>query len=204
MLFQVFQSTALVIRGPATRGENFIGSLDCVAINEEKLRGVLLCVQDFVRSPHFTQRSFCSESGLTMLTKSVAIADGITSSPIYNPWRSIVEKACTGQVIADLRACRDRVDLHRFTAKDNSERWHHGGIPRSETTSRPGCEIWMSLKRGASNMGQSLHLLLVLQGLAKFVLSLARRRENSLGAPRSCRGIFGFPVLQVVPGGDPW
>ena len=79
-----------MIRGPPTHGENFIVSLSRVAIKEEEVRGVLLCVQDFVRSPHFTQRSFFSESGLTMLSESVATADSITSSPVYAPW-SVVE-----------------------------------------------------------------------------------------------------------------
>ena len=32
----------------------------------------------------------------------------------------------------------DRVVLRRRTAKDTSERWYHGGTPRSETASRPG------------------------------------------------------------------
>ena len=83
LLFQIFQLTTLVIRGPATHVEKFIICLDGVAINEEEMRGVLICVQDFVRSPHFTQRSFFSESGLTMLFESVAIADSITSSRVY-------------------------------------------------------------------------------------------------------------------------
>ena len=62
MMFQVFQLTALVMRGPATRGKKFIVSLDRVAIKKEEVRGVLLCAQNFVRSPHFTQKSFFSES----------------------------------------------------------------------------------------------------------------------------------------------
>ena len=52
-MFQVFQLKPLVIRGPASRGQKFIVSFDCVAIKEEDVRGVLLYVPDFVRSPHF-------------------------------------------------------------------------------------------------------------------------------------------------------
>ena len=137
LLFQIFQLTTLVIRGPATLGEKFIISLDCVAIKEEEVRGVLFFVQDFVRSPHFTHRSFFSESGLKMLSESVAIADSIKSSPIYASW-SVVESACASQVITDLCACWDRVVLRRGTAKDTSERWYKGGTPRSETTSGMG------------------------------------------------------------------
>ena len=116
-MFQVFQLTALVICGPPGQGEEFTISLDRVAIKKEEMRGVLLCVQDFVRSPHFTQRNFFSERGLAMLSESVAIADSITSSPVYAPW-SVVESASVSQVITDLCACWDRVVLRRRTAKD--------------------------------------------------------------------------------------
>ena len=136
VMVQVFQLTAFMIPGPATRGERFLSNRDRVDIREE-VRGVLLCVQDFVRSPRFTQRSFFSMSGLTMLSESVALADSITSSPVYAPW-SVVGTACVGQVVSDLRACWDRVSLRRRTAEDTNERWYHGGTPRSETASRPG------------------------------------------------------------------
>ena len=137
MTFHVFQLMTLALRGPATHGKNFIVSLDRVTSKEEGVRVVLLCVQDFVRRPHFRQRFFFSDSGLIMLSESAAIADSITSSPVYAPW-SNVETACAGQVIIHLRDCWDRVVLHRHTAKDTSERWYHGGTPRSETASRPG------------------------------------------------------------------
>ena len=85
MLFHVFQLTTLLIRGPETRGENFFVRRDRVVIKKTVVLGFLLCVQDFVRTPHFTHRSFFSESGLTMLSESVSIADRITSSPVYAP-----------------------------------------------------------------------------------------------------------------------
>ena len=105
-----YSSWRLVIRGPATHGETFNISLNRVAIKEEEVRGVLLCVQDFGRSPHFTPRSFFSESGLTTLSESVATADSITSSPLNAPW-SVVQSACASQVITDLCACWDWVVL---------------------------------------------------------------------------------------------
>ena len=75
-----------------------------------------------------------------MLSESVAIADRITSSPVYAPW-SVVASASAIQVIADMCACWDWVVLRRRSAKDTSERWYHGGTPRSETASRPGVRI---------------------------------------------------------------
>ena len=118
-LFQVFQLTTLVIRGSPTQGGEFTISLGCVAIKKEEVRGVLFCVQDFVRISHFTQRNFLSKTGLTMLSESVAIADSIMSSPVYAPW-SVVESASASQVITDLCGCWDRVVLRRRTTKDTS------------------------------------------------------------------------------------
>ena len=105
--------------------------------HQKKVLGVLFCVQDSVRSPHFTQKNFFSEFCLTMLSQSVSLADSITSSPVYAPW-SVVESACARHVITHLCACWDRVELRRRTAKDTSERWYHGGTPHSETPSKPG------------------------------------------------------------------
>ena len=122
------------------QGEEFIIKLNCVTLKKEEVPGVLLCVQDFVWSPHFTQRNFFSETGLTTLSESVAIADSITSSPVYAPW-GVMESASASQVISNLRACWDRVLVRRRAAKDTSERWYHGGTPRSETASRPGMRI---------------------------------------------------------------
>ena len=75
-----------------------------------------------------------------MLSESVVIADSITLSPVYAPW-SVVETASARQVVFDFCAFWDWVELRRRTAKDTSERWYHGGTPRSETASTPGVRI---------------------------------------------------------------
>ena len=136
----MFQLTTLVIRGSSASCEAFTINLDRVAINKEEVRDVLLCVQDFVRILHFTQRNFFSETGSAILSESVAIADSISSSPVYAPW-SVVASASSSQVIADMCSCWDRVVLRRRYAKDTSELWHHGSNPRVETASTPGVRI---------------------------------------------------------------
>ena len=57
-MFQVLPLTTLVIHGPANRGQKLLVSLDHVAIKKEEVRSVLLCVQDFVLSPHFAEKIF--------------------------------------------------------------------------------------------------------------------------------------------------
>ena len=190
-----------MIRGPATRGEKNNVSFDRVAIKAEEVHGALLCVLDFVWSPHFTQRSFLSESGLRMVSESVAIADSIMSSPVYAPW-SILEVACAGQVITDLRACWDQVVLRRRTAKDTSERWYHGGNTRNETASRPGVRISDVMEDGQVENVPLAPPALGPPGPSNIRSSPSKRKEKSFGAPRSCRGNLRFPVLQLVPRGN--
>ena len=100
-MFQVFRLTTLVILVPVTRGGRFKINLDRVAFKEVEVRGVLFCLQVFVRIPRFTRRSFLSESSLTILSESVVIADSIRSSRGYAP-RSVLVIACAVHVVSDL------------------------------------------------------------------------------------------------------
>ena len=175
----MYQLTTLVIRGSSTKCEDFNINLDRVAIKKEEMHGVLLCVHDIVGSPHFTQRNFFSETGLTTLSESVAIANSITSSPVYAPW-SVVAYASASQVIADLCARWDRVVLRRRSAKDTSDRWYHDGTTRSESASRPGVRISDVVEEGrVEYVCRFLRLLSVLLGQTKSVLLPASGREKS-------------------------
>ena len=101
-MFQVLQLTALIVPGPSTPGEKFMISVDRIAAPDRGRRGVLLCVQDYALSSYFTRKSFFSESGLTMMSESVATADNITSSSVYAPW-SHAETVSAGRVVTALR-----------------------------------------------------------------------------------------------------
>ena len=70
-------------------------------ICEGEVRGALLCVQDLLRRPHFTQRNFFSDSGIATLAESAAICDSIVSSALFEPW-SHVETASCSQVVAEV------------------------------------------------------------------------------------------------------
>ena len=84
-----FQLTALTIRVPATSDENFTIKLISVAIRKEVVRGVLLCVQVFVRGPVFIQLKLFSETGITMLSEAAVFSDRITSSSISARWSEV-------------------------------------------------------------------------------------------------------------------
>ena len=97
--------------------------MDWEAIREEVMHGVLLCVQDFVGDPVFSQRYLFSETGVTILSEAVAICDSITNSFVYAPW-SEVESKSTGQVIGDLKTCFEKALDFRRVVNDTSEKWY--------------------------------------------------------------------------------
>ena len=150
MSFQVFQITALALRGPLPSGKKFLVNLDRVAIREDIVRSVLLCVQDFVRDPVFTQRSFFSETGVEILSEAAANADSITSSSVYLPW-STVENESSARIIADLKTCFEKaVERHRVV-KDTNEQWYRLGAVRPSSgvsSSQYGVRISTVLEEG--------------------------------------------------------
>ena len=83
--------------------------------------GAVACVQDFVRHPLFTQRSFFSETGISMLNTAVTAADAVRNSALFDPWGAIDVEA--GPVVADLKSCREKIISQRKAVKDTRERW---------------------------------------------------------------------------------
>ena len=131
------------MRGPVTCGGPFIISLDRVMICEAEVQSAILCVQDFVRNPHFTQWNFFSDSGIAMLAESAAISDRITHSAVFEPWGH-VETTSRSQVVADVCVCLNEALDRRRSVKDSQEQWYAvGGIrPSSEdSTTRCGVRI---------------------------------------------------------------
>ena len=148
--FQVFQLTTLALRGPLPSGEKFTVNLDRVAVREDIVRGVLLCVQDFVRDPVFTQRSLFSETGVEMLSETAAISDSITSSSPYVPW-SAVETESSARLTSDLKTCFEKAVERRRMVKDTSEQWYRSGAVRpssGESSSQYGVRISTVVEEG--------------------------------------------------------
>ena len=150
LFFQFFQLTALIVRGPVTCGGRFIIKLDRVMICADEVQSAILCVQDFVRSPHFTQRNFFSDSGIAMLAESAAISDRITHSAVFEP-SSHVETTSHSQVVADVCGCVNEALDRRRVVKDSQEQWYAvGGFrPSSEdSTFRSGVRILNVVEKG--------------------------------------------------------
>ena len=105
-----------IVHRPVTSAENFSSSLGRVMICEDEVRGALLCVQDFVRSPFFTQQQFVTASHVVVFC---------------GPW-SHVETAFRSQVVAEVCGCANQAADWRMAVKDSQEQWYAvGGINSS-------------------------------------------------------------------------
>ena len=74
-----------------------------------------------MRHPLFTQRSFFSETGISMLNTAVTAADAVQNSARFDPWGAIDVEA--SPVIADLKSCPEKILSGRKAMKDTRERW---------------------------------------------------------------------------------
>ena len=167
------------MRGPVTCGGRFIINLDGVMICEDDVQSAILCVQDFVRSPHFTQRSFFSDSGIAMLTESAAICERITHSAFFEPW-SNVESTSLSQVVADVCGCVIEALDRRRMVKDSQEQWCAvGGIRTSSEDSTSRCGFQMSWKRGKSSTFLYVSPFLFLQGPSNLRASSGNSKKRS-------------------------
>ena len=181
LFFQVFQLIALIVRGPVTCGRRFIINLDRVMICADEVHSAILCEQDFVRSPHFTQRNFFSDTGIAMLAESAAISDRITHSAVFEPW-SHVETTSRSQVVADVCGCVNEALDRRRVVKDLQEQWYAVGDirPSSEdSTSRSGIRISNILERGESSTFLYASPFLFLHVPAICLLPLEVKKENN-------------------------
>ena len=113
-----------MVRGPSEMHPVFTVSLDGVAIDHEKVKRAVACVQDFVCHPSFTQRSFFSETGIGILNNAVNAADIARNSARFDPWGAIDVEA--GPVIIDLKSCRKKILSQRKAVRDTRERWFSG------------------------------------------------------------------------------
>ena len=115
----------------------------------DEVRGALLCVQDFLRSPHFTQRNFFSHSGIAMFAESAAMFDSVTSNANFEPCNPSTPSRSL--VVAEVCACVNQAVDGRRAVKDPQEQWCAvgGNRPFSEdSTSRFAVRISSIVEEG--------------------------------------------------------
>ena len=121
-MFQVFRVSALFIRGVVDVIPPFSVDLQGVSIPRRDVGACISCVQHFVRSPLFTQRSFFTDTGVGLLQTAIDTAESVCSCTTVDPWRSVMLKSST-KVISELTRCHNTVIGLRQSHPSPKERW---------------------------------------------------------------------------------
>ena len=187
-----------MVKGPSELHPVFTVSLDGVAIGHEKVEGAVACVQDFVRHPSFTQRSFFSETGISMLNTAVTAADAVRTSARFDPWGAIDVEA--GHVIIDLKSCREKILSQRKAVKDTRERWFNAETVASsavgETAPRTTVRVSDVVEVGDVHYVAE-HEKLGLPCCSRSSPGKGKKRQSS-ASPVSQRRSFLFPARPLV------
>ena len=98
----------------------FTLSLDGITLNSRVVEKSIGCIQNFVRSPRFTQRDSFSDNGISLLVSAVNIAGSICDQSTCEPWGNVLPEGCEATLV-DLRKAYDALAVRRKDARDLSE-----------------------------------------------------------------------------------
>ena len=118
----LFQITTLFLRDSVEELPAFTVSLNGVALNHRVVEKSIACIQDFVRSPRFTQRDFFSDNGISLLVSAVNVAGSIREQSTCEPWANVLPEGYEATSV-DLRKAYDAVVVRQKEARDTSARW---------------------------------------------------------------------------------
>ena len=107
-------------------------------IAEYQVCGALLCVQDFIGSPHFSQRFLFSDYSVAILSEFAAISDSITTTAVCESWANVENRRSltwfpkSDRVLIGLWIAEARSKAHEDNAMRLLVSSHH------QKTKRPG------------------------------------------------------------------
>ena len=110
--------------------------LPCTAALLEKS---IVCVQDFVRSPRFSQPHFFSDNGINLLFSAVNAAGSMRYQSTCEPWANVLPEGYEATLL-DLRNANDAVVVRRKEERDTSERWFGVCSVESSEVGKPSCQ----------------------------------------------------------------
>ena len=113
-------------------------SLHGIALNRRVLEKSIACIQCFVRSPHFTQRDFFSDNGISLFVSAVNIAGSIRDQSTCEPWANVLPEGFEATLV-DMRKAYDAVVVRRYEAPDTSETWFGVRSVESSEVGEPSC-----------------------------------------------------------------
>ena len=137
-LLQVYQMTTLFLRDAVEELPAFTVKLNGIALSRRLVEKSIACIQDFVRSPRFTQRGFFSDSGVTLLGSAVNAAGSMRDQSTCEPWASVLPDGYEA-ILVDLKKAYDVVVVRRKEARDTSERWFGVRSVESSEVGEPSC-----------------------------------------------------------------
>ena len=89
-LLQVYQLTTLFLRDSVEDLPAFTVKLTGIGLSRRVVEKSIACIQDFVRSPRFTQRNFFSDNGVNLLMSAVSAAGSMRDQSTCEPWASVL------------------------------------------------------------------------------------------------------------------
>ena len=157
----MFQMTTLFLRDSFEELPAFTVSLDGIALSRRLVEKSIACIQDFVRSPRFTQRVFFSDNGLNLLVSAIDAAGSMRDQSTCEPWANVLPDGYEA-TLDDLKKAYDVVVVRRKEARDTSKRWFGlRSLESSEVGShlvRLECEYPMLLRLDRLNTCLGLYL----------------------------------------------
>ena len=137
-LLQVYQLTTLFLRDSVEELPAFTVKLNGIGFSHRFMEKSIACVQDFVRSPRFTQRDFFSDNGVNLLVSAVNAAGSMRDQSTCEPWTTVLPDGYEATLV-DLRKAYDVVVVRRKEARDTSERWFGVRSVESSEVGEPSC-----------------------------------------------------------------
>ena len=130
--------TTLFLRDSVEELPAFTISLNGIALSRRIVEKSTACIQDFVRSPRFTQRDFFSHNGINLLVSAVNAAGSMRDQSACEPWVTVLPEGYEA-TLADLKKAYDFVVVRRKEARDTSERWFGVRSVGSSEVGEPSC-----------------------------------------------------------------
>ena len=124
--------TTLFLRDSVEELPAFTVSLNGIALSRRLVEKSIACIQDFVRSPRFTQRDFFSDNGINLLVSAIDAAGSMRDQSTCEPWANVLPDGYEATLV-DLKKAYDVVVV--------SGR-RHGTHQRDGS----GCAVWSRLK----------------------------------------------------------
>ena len=91
-----------------------------------------------MRSPHFYQRDFFSDNGISLLFSAVNAAGSMREQSTCDPWANVLPEGYEATLV-DLRKAYDVVIVRREKVRDTSERWVGVRSVESFEVGEPSC-----------------------------------------------------------------